>query len=215
MPDATPIEIPEEQPWAIPMPGESQRWFMRLSLFAGLGAARSIRAVYNAELVARGATPGSSRAVPSSWTKAAKRFEWLRRAEKFDEWRRKELFATGNAQDTERIKKLDALINKLCERAMEALDSVDLSLASVDEVAKLTTQLLSAIDLMAKHTGGYAAQRVEHTGRDGGAIEVEERKLNVFWYMPQIQEVDDVAGSEGQTAISGGDDAGEAEQSDA
>lgn len=195
------------------MPGESQRWFQRASLFFGLGAARSVRAIYNAELVQRGKAADHSRAVPSSWSKASKRFEWHRRAEKFDEWRRLEIFNAGNAQDTERIKKLDVLIDKLSEKALQILDAIDVTDAKIDDLAKLVTALLSALDLMAKHTGGYAPQRVEHTGRDGKAIEVEERSVKVVFYMPEIAPLDADLGD--QAAISDVPDAVEAGQRNA
>lgn len=218
MPNALPTtttEVSEEQPWAIPMRGESQQWFMRASLFFGLGAARSIRAVYNAELVQRGKAANYSKAVPSSWSKAAKRFEWHRRAKAFDDWRRLEVFGAGNAKDTERIKKLDKLIDKLSEKSLQLLDNIDVAEAKIDDLAKLVTALLSAIDLMAKHTGGYAAQRIEHTGKDGKAIEVEERKFNAFFYMPKIDEIDDITAGGDEAAIDDGIDALAAGQSDA
>lgn len=178
----------DEQPWTHPMPGESQRWFQRASLYFAMGACRSIRAVYNAELAKLGKASKASKSVPSSWTKASHRYEWQQRAKAFDEWRRKEIFATGNAQDTERIKKLDDLINKLSERCLALLDSLDMAEIKPEDLSRLITALLSAIDLMAKHTGGYPAVRVEHTGKDGGKIEVEETQVSVVFYMPEIEQ---------------------------
>lgn len=177
------------------MPNEDARWFQRASMYFALGAARSVRAVYNAELVARGKPSEHSKPVPSSWSQASKRYEWQRRAAAFDGWRRKQVFSSGNAQDTERIKKLSELIDRLCERCMAMLAKEDAEpFFSVDGAAKLVNALLAAIDLMAKHTGGYAAQRIEHTGKDGGAIEVEETKLNVVIYMPEVDSLEIVDG---------------------
>src|SRR5579859_8067788 len=177
----TTIEERDEQPWASPMVGENAAWFQRFSLYAAMGAARSVRAVYNAELAQRNAGQADlanqvlqgqqSKAVPSSWTRASHRYEWQRRAEAFDAWRRKEIFATGNASDLARIGRLDKLIEKLCDRIMALLDLPIVEVAFDPEaIAKLANALLSAMDLMAKHTGGYAPQRHEITGKDGKAI---------------------------------------------
>jgi hypothetical protein len=190
MPDlpATAIQSTDEQPWASSLPGENGAWFQRFSLYAAMGAGRSVRAVYNAELAERGKPSLRSKPVPSSWTQASHRYEWLRRAEAFDEWRRKQIFNAGNAQDTERIKKLDSLIDKLSSRCLDLLDGLDMAEIKPEDLSRLITALLSAIDLMAKHTGGYPAVRVEHTGKDGGKIEVEETQVSVVFYMPEIEQ---------------------------
>lgn len=179
MPNAQPTNDCNDQPW-LPMPGENQRWYSRFSEYLAMGAGRSFRAVYNHE-------KGNerSKSVASSWTKAAKRFEWQRRAEAYDVWRRAEVFNVGNAQDTERVKKLDVLIDALYKRTLDMLDTAAPDIAFNE---KLVASLATAIDLMAKHTGGYAA-RIEHTGKDGKAIEVhseEERTMRVVFYMPEI-----------------------------
>lgn len=187
-------QIPEDDEiWAAPMSGESNAWFSRASLYFAMGASRSVRAVYNAELAARGTPSARSRAVPGSWTQASHRYEWQRRAEAFDAWRRKEVFSSGNAQDTERIKKLDKLIDTLCQRCMAILEGMDTSEVGADQLARLITALLAAIDLMARHCGGYAPQRHEITGKDGKAIEIEETKVNVVFYVPEVAEMDDAA----------------------
>ncbi len=187
-------ETTDEQPWATPMDGEDARWFHRFSLYAAMGACRSVRAVYNAELAERGRGSSISKSVPGTWHTATHRFEWKRRAEAFDEWRRKEVFNAGNAQDTERIKKLDKLIDRLSERCLTALEYISVSSMEPEDLTKLITALLSAIDLMAKHTGGYPASRVEHTGKDGGKIEVdvEHSKVDVVFYMPEIDPIEDL-----------------------
>jgi len=56
--------------------------------------------------------------------------------------------------------------------------------------------------MLAKLTGGYAPQRLEHTGKDGGAIEVEETKFNVVFYVPEVDPVD----------VSDSEDAGQASE---
>jgi hypothetical protein len=171
----------------LPMPGENERWYQRFSQYLAMGARRSIRGVYNAE-------KGNehSKAVPASWSRATKRFEWQRRAKAYDDWRRQEVFTQGNAQDTERVKMLDELINKLHERTIKMLTKMQ------DDVTfneKLVAQLLSALDLMAKHTGGYAPQRHEITGKDGGTIEIheeQEQTMRVVFYTPEIAPLPDV-----------------------
>lgn len=204
----------DEQPWTHRLPGESQRWFQRASLYFAMGACRSIRAVYNAELAKLGKAAARSKPVPSSWTQASHRYEWLRRAEAFDEWRRKEIFATGNAQDTERIKKLDDLINKLSERCLNLLDSLNMAEIKPEDLSRLITALLQAIDLMAKHTGGYPASRVEITGKDGGKIEIEETQISVVFYMPEIEQdaLDDLQSDGSDGPVDHIVDAGHAEQ---
>ena len=177
------IDPQESQIW-LPMRGENARWYARFCEYLAMGAARSFRAVYNAE---KGNE--KSKAVPASWSQATKRFEWQRRAEAYDAWRRREVFSKGNAQDVERVKKLDALIDKLFERVIASLADADVS------VDKVIAQLLNAIDIMAKHTGGYAPQRHEVTGKDGGKIEVhsdEETSIRVFIYVPEIEAIPDV-----------------------
>lgn len=197
MPDLEPTQTPEsadDQPWMSPMDGEDAKWFHRASLYFAMGACRSVRAVYNAELAERGKPSQVSKSIPGSWHQATHRFEWQRRAEAFDAWRRKEIFNTGNAADAERIKKLDGLIEKLSSACSDALDCMDMAKVRPEDLSRLITALLSAIDLMAKHTGGYAATRVEHTGKDGGKIELEESRVNVVFYMPDIDPIEDLAG---------------------
>lgn len=171
----------EHQIW-LPMPGESNRWYQRFSQYLAMGPARSFRAVYNAE-------KGNerSKAVPASWSQATKRFEWQRRAEAYDAWQRRKVFSKGNAQDTERVKKLDELVDKLYERTIKMLEK---ALPEVAFNEKLVTSLVSAIDLLAKHTGGYT-QRLEHTGKNGEPIEVhEEQSMRVFFYLPEVASMD-------------------------
>ena len=175
-----------EQPW-LQRPRENARWYQRFSAYLAMGAGRSVRGVYNAE---RGNE--RSKAVPASWTEAAHRHEWQRRAEAFDAWRRAAVFAAGNAADTERIKKLDTLIDGLCNLIAQALERVDPTDIDVYQLSKLIVQFLAALDLLAKHTGGYAPQRIEHTGKDGKVIQVEseeEQTLRVVFYVPEIDPI--------------------------
>lgn len=188
LPTTTEPQPTDEQPWASSLPGENDAWFQRFSLYAAMGAGRSVRGVYNAELAERGKPSLRSKSVPASWTQASHRYEWQRRAKAFDEWRRAEIFNAGNAQDTERIKKLDGLINKLSSRCCDLLDSLDMAEAKPEDLTKLISALLSAIDLMAKHTGGYSPSKMEITGKNGGKIEVEETQVSVVFYMPEIEQ---------------------------
>jgi hypothetical protein len=166
--------------------------------------------VYNAELAERGKGSSISKSIPGSWHEASRNFQWQQRAKAYDEWRRKEVFTTGNAQDTERIKKLDKLIDRLSERCLTALEHISVAKMDPEDLSRLLTALLSAIDLMAKHAGGYPATRIEHTGKDGGKIEVEETKLNVVWYMPEVAPLDDSGpgDSEAVEDVQGVDEAG-------
>src|ERR1051326_3747306 len=91
----------EEQPWEQPS-GESDAWYSRFVVYLGMGAGRSVRGVYNKE---RGNEV--SKAVPASWSAASKRYDWQRRAKLFEEWRRATVLQAGNAQDTERVSKLN------------------------------------------------------------------------------------------------------------
>src|SRR5579875_2559051 len=176
-----------EQPWT-QRADESNRWYQRFSTYLALGAGRSVRAVYNAE---KG--NASSKPVPSAWTEVARRFDWQGRAEQYDAWRREVVFSTGNAQDTERIKKLDARTERMYNRLMETIEAVPVN----ENFLERFTQV---VDLHAKHTGGYAPQRIEHTGKDGGKIEVsEERKVQVMFYLPEVEPIEaDDAGPEDQ-----------------
>lgn len=171
-----------EQPWMQREDlGENNRWYQRFSDYLALGAARSVRAVYQAE-------KGNeySKSVPASWTEAAHRYEWPRRAEAYDAWRRAAVFQAGNARDTERVRKLDALIDKLYDRTIAMLQDAPPEAVFSD---RLIAQFLAAIDVMAKHTGGYT-QRHEVTGKDGNAIQVEgEASMQVVFYVPEIAEI--------------------------
>ena len=170
------------EPWE-PMPGEDARQYERFTRFLALGAARSVRAVYNAELATRGKPSDHSKPVPSSWSLASHRFEWQRRAKAYDEWRRKAIFSTGNAQDTERVKKLDALAERMHSRIVADLDTMPVN-------DKYIAQYLAIMDMLSKLTGGYAPTRLEHTGKDGKAIEIEETKLNVVFYVPDVDPIE-------------------------
>lgn len=167
----------EEQSW-LQRSDESDAWYSRFVVYLGMGAGRSVRGVYNKE---RGNE--TSKAVPASWSAASKRFEWLRRAKAFEEWRRATVLQAGNAQDAERVNKLNILIDKLFDRIMAYVDLMPVT-------DKLLATWLQCVDLMAKHTGGYAPQRLEHTGKDGGKIEVEETKVNVVFYIPEVAALD-------------------------
>lgn len=180
----------DDQPWE-PMSGEDSRWYERFSQYLALGAARSVRAVYNAELSQRGKPSEHSKPVPSSWTQASHRFEWQRRAKAYDEWRRKSVFSSGNAQDTERVKKLDALAERMHSAILANIDSMPVN-------DKYIAAYMSIMDMLAKLTGGYAPQRLEHTGKDGGAIEVEETKFNVVFYVPEVDQVDPIDVGDGE-----------------
>jgi len=179
------IEDFDAQPWQ-PMPGENQRWYQRFVQYVAMGAARSVRGVYNAEQRHLGKGTERSRAVPASWTQAAKRFEWQRRAAAFDAHERQRLLAAGNASDLERIAKLDELAERMQQRLIERIDFV-----AVD--ARFIERYLGVLDLLAKHTGGYAAQRVELSGKDGKAIQVESDEtstMRVVFYVPEVGKID-------------------------
>ncbi|SRR5579875_351859 len=169
----------DEQPWER-RAGESNLWYDRFCRYVQMGAARSVRAVYNAEK-----NHPQSKPTPSAWTEAAHRYDWRARAEAYDTWWRAVQFATGNAQDTERIKKLDALTERMYSRLMADIDQVPVN-------EKFLERFAQVVDLLAKHTGGYAPQRVEHTGKDGKAIEVsEERKVDVIFYLPETEHIEE------------------------
>lgn len=170
---------PEDEPFAQCMPGESTAWLSRFASYCMQGPTRSVRDVYRLE---RG--NAESRSVPGSWTKASHTWQWRKRAAEYDAWQRKALFTRGMASDTVRVRKLNELAKRMHERLIERLDTVDVN-------DKFIGQYLAVLDLLAKHTGGYGPQRIEHTGKDGGKIEVNETetKLNVWWYMPKIDEL--------------------------
>ncbi|GCE14181.1 hypothetical protein [Tengunoibacter tsumagoiensis] len=190
---------PEDQAW-LQRPGENDRWYQRFSQYLAAGASRSIRGVYNAERRNERSKP-----VPASWTAAAKMFDWQRRAAAYDAWRRAEVFAAGNASDLERVKKLDTLIEKLHGKAMAELEKLDVDADfSAETTAKVVGQLLAAVDVMAKHTGGYASQPGGKGGKalsvsvSAGAGEDEEQRLRVVFYMPDVDGDVAVAGSSQQ-----------------
>ena len=158
-----------------PMPGESNLWYDRFARFLAQGATRSVRAVYQEE-------KGNehSKSVPASWTEASHRYDWPRRAQAYDAFQRRRIFSSGNAQDTERIKKLDALAERMHARLESSLDTLEVN-------EKFIAQYLAVLDLLAKHTGGYAPQRHELTGKDGGKIEIEEEQtMRVVFYVPEV-----------------------------
>ena len=176
----------DEQPWLSPMPGENARWFNAFQRYLALGPARSVHAAYVQE------NPSTSvdshrqwKSASKSWYETSRRFDWGKRAEAYDAWRRKEIFATGNAQDTERIKKLDELAEQMHARLIAEIGSIEVN-------DRFLAQYLAVMDLLAKHTGGYAARKVELTGKNGGKIEVEETQVNVVFYMPEIEPLEDI-----------------------
>jgi hypothetical protein len=200
-PNDEPIETPrwpEDEPFAQSMPGESTAWLSRLASYCMQGPSRSVRSVYKAE---RGHK--ESKSVPGSWHKASQEFQWRRRAAEYDAWQRKALFTIGNAADTERVRKLNIIAGRMYKRLLERVDAMEVN-------DRFVGQLLAVFDLMAKHTGGYGPQRIEHTGKDGKAIEVEETKLNVVWYMPEVAPLDDGAQGDGAAIedVQGADGAG-------
>jgi hypothetical protein len=184
-----------EQPWAQPMPGENNRWFQRFSAYLDLGAGRSVRAVYNAE-------KGNerSKSVPASWSEAAHRYEWQRRAEAYDAYRRSQVFQAGNAADTERVRKLDDLIQKLYDRSLAMLTTAPPEEEFND---RLIAQLLAAVDVMAKHTGGYAPMRHEVSGKDGKAIQVESDApaMQVVFYLPEVADLPEIIDASGDGTV--------------
>lgn len=172
----------QDEPWQ-PMPGESNRWYDRFSRYLALGAgSRSVRAVYQAE---KGLSV--SKSVPASWTQAAHRFAWQRRAEAYDDTERRRRFSLGNAADTERVKKLDELAERMYGRLSAGLDSMEVN-------EKFLAQFLAVLDMLARHTGGYAPTRHELTGKDGKDIEIhseDEQVLRVLFYFPEVASLPD------------------------
>jgi hypothetical protein len=175
---SAPISSDNEQPW-LQLPKENNLWYSRFSQYLALGPTRSIREVCRLEKRNGGATsPGAP------WFKAAQRFDWQGRAQAYDAYQRQLVMTHGNALDTERVKKLDELIDKLYTRAMAVLETAP---SDVQFSEKLVVSLLNAMDIMARHTGGYAPRRVEHTGKDGKAIEVQEQQMHVIFYVPEAE----------------------------
>ncbi len=169
----------DEQPWE-QQPGEASRWYNRFRVYLSLGHVRSVREVYRRE---KGYI--RSRAVPSSWNQIYRQFEWRRRAEAYDEHQRKIAFSDGMASDTERVKKLNELAECLYVRLKTEIDTMPVN-------DRLLAQYLALVDLLAKHTGGYVPQRIEHTGKDGGPIEVtEDRQVHVVFYVPEPDPIAD------------------------
>lgn len=188
MPSSLPVPThdDDDQPW-LRQPGESNVWYDRFSRFLKLGAARSVRAVYNAEKN----NVGPSKPVPAAWTEKTKLYEWRKRAEAYDAWRRAEVFTAGNAQDTERVRKLDELAEAMHKKLMAEL-------AVMEMTDRFIERYLGVMDMLAKHTGGYAPQRVEHTGKDGKAIEVEQdTTMRVVFYVPEVDPIENTEGVEG------------------
>jgi hypothetical protein len=175
------VAPPDAQAWD-QRPDENDLWFGRFCEFLKLGYTRSVREVYRAEK-----RNAKSRSVPQSWSDAYHKFAWKSRARAFDAALRERVFKTGNASDEERIRKLDRLIEGLFER-------VGFMLANAPQDEKFNgftiDRLLTAMDLMAKHTGGYV-ERHEITGKDGGPVEVDGFKT--IFYLPEIAELPEQA----------------------
>ncbi len=177
MPSKKPAQLPDDPQWC-QRPDENNLWFSRFSEYLRLGpTARSVRAVYRAE---KGHE--KSQSVPQSWSDAYHTFQWQSRAAAYDAWRRKEIFDRGNASDVKRIEKLDTLIDGLFERIEKMLQNTP-----HDEKFNgfLIDRFITAMDLMAKHTGGYV-ERHEHTGKDGEPIEVNGGFKAIF-YLPEVE----------------------------
>lgn len=168
-------QLPDDAAW-MQLPEENGLWYGRFTEYLKLGYKRSVRAVYCAE---RGLE--HSQSVPQSWSDAYKNFAWQARAKAYDDWRRREVFERGNAADTERVKKLDATIEKLYVRVEKMLEN-----APEDEKFNgfLLDRLFAAMELIAKHTGGLTERR-EVTGKDGGPVEVEGTVKTIF-YLPEL-----------------------------
>jgi hypothetical protein len=86
IPDLT----PPPDPW-LKQPGEPVKWFARFELFRMLGSGRSLWAAYREfhrrsghEETEDARKSAGKRGVPSSWNRAALRFNWKVRAEAFD-----------------------------------------------------------------------------------------------------------------------------------
>lgn len=175
MPESS--ELDNEQPWER-LPEENNLWYSRFSAYLALGPARSMREVYRQEK----GKPHST-AVPGTWNTMFRQFDWRARAMAYDEYTRKKVFTQGNASDTERIKNLSLLAERMYIRLMAEIDTIEVN-------ERFLAQYLTLLDLLAKHTGGYV-HRVEHTGKDGKPIEVQdEQTMRVIFYMPEIGSFD-------------------------
>lgn len=178
------VEQPDEDIEQIcpPLAGENNAWYSRLVEYLRLGPGRSVRGVYNRE-------KGNeiSKAVPASWTQASHRYEWQRRAVAYDAWRRAAVFATGNASDVERVKKLDTLVDVMHSRLIAGIDEIEIN-------EKYIERYLAVLDLLARHTGGYGPQRIEHTGKDGTAIQIEgeSASMQVVFYLPEVDALPEI-----------------------
>jgi hypothetical protein len=183
LPQRTDATYNDEQPWQ-QQQGESGLWYSRFSQYLALGPTRSIREVYRLEKGDKlSKTPGKN------WAKASQDFRWQARAQAYDDHQRKLIFTHRNALDTERVKKLDELIENLYVRATELLGST-----TPEDLPKILDTLLKALHLMAKQTGSYAPARIEHTGKDGKPIEVHseaEQQMRVIFYVPKARPIED------------------------
>jgi hypothetical protein len=186
-----------------PMPAENARWYSRFVAYLALGAGRSVRGVYNRE-------KGNerSKSVPASWSDAAHSFEWQRRAEVYDAHRRTQVFKIGNASDVERIRKLDKVAEAMYRQLIANIEHIPVN-------ERFIERYIAVLDLLARHTGGYAAQRIEHTGKDGKAIEMEGGiTQQVIFYMPEYDELPEIGAVPGDGAAQPVDDTVSEENSD-
>lgn len=177
----------ERKPWER-LPDENARWFARFEAFRLAGPGRSFLGAYNGMGDQKG--PKGSDSLPRTWRAAAIRFDWRARAEAWDahvqriaaeqaEAERITALTTGFALQHRRVRALDKLARLLLDEVDddEKRWTPDVKQVGGERVditrfnAGLVEQARKTLDDLATELG-ERVRKSEHTGKDGGPIQV-------------------------------------------
>lgn len=184
-------------------PDEPNKWYARFLLYMQLGTNRTLMRVLHDEEARNGKTKQSV-SPPRSWFDLYHTWQWKSRAEAYDEeqrrleaqrkaeeqalyeQQRKHILESGFALMHERVKTLDALTRKL-QAYTDDENNIWLTGAKGETVFNdgLFREIRAHLDDIAKELGERVKlSKQELTGKDGGALEVEN-KINVHVFYPQ------------------------------
>lgn len=169
-------EFLDPQPWDR-MEDEPILWYQRFSDYISLGPERKISAVYARYRESNGLSPRTGQSpshptgtmvLPRGWRDAILRFRWRDRAISYDEHQiiqqRVEFEKERLDERRRRIQLLKRYRNKL-SAAIKTLDIHDINWRDAVAGLRIVTEQLRI------EYGDMPAQRIEHTGSDGGPIE--------------------------------------------
>ena len=182
---------PERRPWER-LPGEPSGWYLRFSQFylGQTGGVRSLLGAYKAERDSQGRKRSDD--VPTSWRRAAARWEWRKRGEAWDAEQAAQSVREWEARKAEQREKEWGAAGKLLDKALQMLQ---FPLAQVERVegadGSVRTTIRPAEWRMAD--AAKLADTAAKLARLAAGMETNRERVELTW---QTEVIDLIRGGE-------------------